>query len=307
MKEEQTHVSIVIPSYNSFNTLGFVISSLLEQSSFNHIKEIIIVDSSEDGKTKQLLDSFESKKIKVVHSGQRIMPAIQRNIGAKSSTGHILIFIDSDIFIEKDYIKKILNAYISGYYAGSGSYNIPEFQKNSKVALAQYYLNLSEFINAGNKKIKKLLPSGNLFCDRALFFKVGGFPEIRASEDSLFTLKISESKKIIFLPDARVYHIFNENWDSFLSSQFLMGKHIFFYRKLYYNSFYLKGILPFFFLPIIIIWKFIRIYMRILKARGQHINQFNKSVIYIIHGLNHWGKGFNDGVLKFKHIDFPNV
>lgn len=302
MDIDQPRVSIIIPSYNSFKTLSFVISNLLEQTSTCQVNEIIIVDSSDDGKTKQLLNITDSEKVKVVHAGKKIIPAIQRNIGAKISTGQVLIFIDADIYLERNYLKKILQAYKLGYLAGGGSYLIPEFQRKNKLVVAQYYLNLNEFIDVGKARIKKLLPCGNLFCDRNLFFKIGGFPEIRASEDCIFTLQLSKHNELLFIPDAKVYHIFKENKKQYLQTQLVLGKYIYVYRKLYFNSFYLKGILPVILSPIIVLAKFLRIYMRTISAGNHHISMFNKSLLFITLGLTYWGKGFVEGIFSYKKL-----
>jgi hypothetical protein len=73
-------------------------------------------------------------------------------------------------------------------------------------------------------RVKRILPSCNLFCDRLLFRQLGGFPKIRASEDSLFCLKAGELTDLVFIPDAGVYHIFRLDKDDFIRNQLLIGK-----------------------------------------------------------------------------------
>lgn len=295
-------VSVIIPSYNSFKTIGFVISHLYDQTEYDRIREIIIVDSSDDNNTKKILSVIESTRTKVIHSGTRIIPAIQRNMGAREATGEVLIFLDSDTFPDENYIKNILQAYENGYMAGGGSINIPDFQLKHRLVKAQFYLYFNEFMRNGEKRTKKLMPSTNLFCDRELFFRVGGFPEIRASEDCLFTLKINEIVRLRFLPDAKVYHIFRESKKDYRNTQFLAGKYIYIYRKLYYDSFYLRGLFAFFFLPFIMTFKFLRIYLRIWKSGSRHFKEFNKSIPFVATGMNAWGKGFYYGIVDFKEI-----
>ncbi|NJK86647.1 MAG: hypothetical protein HC906_12450 [Bacteroidales bacterium] len=73
-----------------------------------------------------------------------------------------------------------------------------------------------------------------------MFFEVGGFPEIRASEDSLLGMAISEKTNMIFIPQAIVYHIFRENEHHFLANQEMLGKYIFIFRKKQHTGFILK-------------------------------------------------------------------
>jgi len=220
------------------------------------------------------------------------MPALQRNLGAKRATGDVLLFIDSDAYPALDWTEKILEEYESGYSAGGGSYRIPEFQSKNNLAKAQYYLEFNEFIDRGKKRFKKIIPSCNLFCDRKLFLKLGGFPEIRAAEDCMLCLKINKFEKMIFLPDAAVYHIFREKKDHFFNNQKLLGNYVFKYRKLHYKSFFYKKSIATLLFPAILFIKFMRINSRIILAGWSHFMNHIKSFPLFFEGLLHWGEGF---------------
>ena len=112
-------VSVVIPSYNSANTISYTIESLKNQS-IEAINEIIIVDSSDDKETKKVLSKYESNTIKIVNAGSKTMPATYRNLGAAQAQGQILAFIDSDAYPAIDWIETILKAHNKGYRAGGG-------------------------------------------------------------------------------------------------------------------------------------------------------------------------------------------
>jgi len=290
--KSNTTASVIIPSYNSAKTIEISIKYILKQTVINRINEIIIVDSSDDGVTKDTLNKFGSEKIFILHSGTRVMPAIQRNLGAKRATGEVLLFIDSDAYPAFDWAEKILEVYESGHSAGGGSYRIPEFQSKNNLAKAQYYLEFNEFIDRGGKRFKKIIPSCNFFCDRKLFLELGGFPEIRASEDCLFSLKINKSEKMIFLPDAIVYHIFREQKDHFSNNQKLLGNYVYKYRKLYYKSFYYNRILVKVLLPAFLFVKFMRINSRIILSGWSHFSNYIMSFPLFLKGLIYWGQGF---------------
>ena len=284
--------TIIIPSYNSQKTIARTIESIHSLDDFHMVHEIIIVDSSDDPYAKALLHAMQSNKIKVITSGIKVMPSIQRNIGAEQAKGDLLVFIDSDACAAHDWLQKIVTAYADGWKAGGGSYLIPDFQKNNRIALAQYYYEFGEFIPYGKSRIKKILPSCNFFCDRSFFLSIGGFPNIRASEDSLFCLKASEYQDLIYIPDARVYHIFREDVPDFLSNQFLIGKYIYLYRKKYYNSFFLRKPILYFLAPFMLAYKFTRRFWLIMKAGPSHYVPFIKSFKYFLKGTLSWFKGF---------------
>jgi glycosyltransferase involved in cell wall biosynthesis len=79
-------------------------------------KEVIIVDDSDNEKTKyltnQMLKDFDSKKIKLKYmrgGGESVTQA--RNIGVAFSTGEIHCSLDDDVVLHKDYIENILRVY----------------------------------------------------------------------------------------------------------------------------------------------------------------------------------------------------
>jgi glycosyltransferase involved in cell wall biosynthesis len=228
------------------------------------------------------------------------MPAIQRNIGAKNAQGDVLCFIDSDAYPADDWVERILEAYSNGTRAGGGSYLVPPFQKGSKLAVAQYYLEFNEYIDTGQPRQKRMIPTCNMFCERRLFNSVGGIPEIRASEDTLFGLKVGQIEKMMFLPDIKVCHIFRENLNHYLSNQVLLGKYIYVYRKYHYNSIYLNRAYCSGLYPVFLLVKFLRILARIVVAGPAHWKGFAWSAPLFFKGLWYWGKGFAQGCREYQ-------
>lgn len=297
---KQITISVVIPSYNSSKTIGYTIDHLLKQTVADQVIEIIVVDSSDDGVTKQMLEKHAIGKVRMITSGVRVMPAIQRNIGAKNAQGDILCFIDSDAYPADDWVEQVLKAYSAGIRVGGGSYRVPELQRNNKLAYAQYYLEFNEYIDTGKRRIKRMVPTCNMFCERALFNAVGGIPEIRASEDVLFGLKVGKLEKMTFIPEAKVYHIFRESVDHYLSNQMLIGKYIYVCRRYYSNPFYLnRAYIPVLY-PAFMFIKFMRIMSRVVLAGPIHWKQFLWSAPLFFKGLRYWGKGFVQGSSEYQ-------
>jgi glycosyltransferase involved in cell wall biosynthesis len=299
---EKTTVSVVIPSYNSAKTIEHTIRHILSQSAADRIVDVIVVDSSDDGVTKDILAKYEKDKVQVFTSGVRVMPSIQRNIGASKATGDVLCFIDSDAYPAADWIERILEACAKGYKVGGGSLLVPEFQGKNKLAWAQYYLEFNEYMMTGRPRVKRMVPTCNLFCERELFNSVGGIPKIRAAEDTLFCLKVGKIEKVMFIPDIKVYHIFRENSDHYLSNQVLIGKHIYVYRRYYYKPEYLEGRYLNVLYPVFMLAKFARVFMRILVAGPQHWWKFVWSSPLFFKGLRCWGQGFKQGSKEYDSL-----
>ena len=108
-------VSIIIPTYNRAEDLDKCFNSIIIQTILP--KEIIIVDDSNNDEIKNLIDQrikeFNEKNIplKYIRNEKERSTAIARNIGVENSKGDIILFLDSDVILEEDYIKEMLKVY----------------------------------------------------------------------------------------------------------------------------------------------------------------------------------------------------
>ncbi len=290
--------SFIIPSYNSFKTLGKTLDSILHLEGVEFIKEIIIVDSSNDKETRVLLQSYAHSIIKIISLEEKTSPALGRNIGAKHATGELLCFIDSDVYLERTWLTEIIKAYASGCRVGCGSVSIPDFQQHNNLALAQLYLQFNESLNAGETRPTSMVPACNMFVDKVFFNKAGGFPNIRASEDVLLCLKLGEMTQVWFVPSAKCYHIFRESFQSYFNNQIVLGKYIIIYRRQMYKKWFYKGYWPLLLLPAFLIIKSTRIKLRIFKAGWHHTQRYIISSPLFAVGLYYWAVGFVQGCLS---------
>jgi len=304
----QTNVSVIIPSYNSIKTIGKTIKGLENQTSIKNLIEILIVDSSDDDATHTFLVNHPNPIIKVIRSGYKVIPSIQRNIGAKQAKAELLCFIDSDAIPADNWIEKIIEVFNKGYKVGGGSYLIPEFQINKSIAWAEYFLEFSQFIYKKQPlQYTNMVPSCNLFCEKSVFDAVEGFPEIRAAEDSHFGLKINQlNYKMVFDPEIIVYHIFRENRQHFLRNERMIGKFNLVYRKNSSDSFVFRGYVPVIILPVFIITKFTRIFNRVRKTNAMNLKKFIRALPLIFSGIFAWSKGVVDGVRDYNEIGVNN-
>lgn len=278
------------------DTIKHTINGLRNQPD-DLIDEIIIVDSSDDASTYEYLGKQEIEKFNIIRLDEQAWPAIARNVGAKQATGRILVFIDADVYLFPGWIESILKAYDDGCLAGGGAIALAEFQKNKPVAIAQYYLQCNECLDTGHRQQRKYVPSCNMYCDREIFERVGGFPEIRAAEDVLFGLNVNKITKVWFIPDAMIYHIFRENLRGFLENQRLAGKFIVAYRKIHYENFIYRGIMPLILLPAFSLIKIIKIFVRVITAGRWHMFKFLIGFPALLLGMVYWNIGFAEGAL----------
>lgn len=125
-------ISVIIPTYNRADDLKITLNSIVK---FKNLKEVIIVDQSKDNKTKKLVANFKNKKLKYIFSS---VPAITiaRNLGFKTASkdSKIIVFIDDDVTLGKNYFEEILSIFNTYKDAkGVGGVEIPETKENISV------------------------------------------------------------------------------------------------------------------------------------------------------------------------------
>jgi glycosyltransferase involved in cell wall biosynthesis len=113
-------ISVIIPSYNSEETIEDCIDSLLNQS-YADDYEIILVDSSQD-RTPELV-SRKYPNVKLIHFDKKTDPGTARNTGVQQSRGELIAFIDADCDASTDWLEKIESSHRSSYNIIGGVVN----------------------------------------------------------------------------------------------------------------------------------------------------------------------------------------
>lgn len=95
--------SIIVPVYNSEEYLERCISSIQKQT--YHDWELILVDDGSKDKSWNIICKYanDDSRIKSVHQ-ENSGPGMARNTGIDVATGDYLVFVDSDDYIDEDYL-----------------------------------------------------------------------------------------------------------------------------------------------------------------------------------------------------------
>lgn len=103
-------VSVVIPVYNIEKYIGDCLNSIINQT-YKNLEIICIDDCSTDESMKKVNEYAEKDtRIKILKQKENRGQGEARNLGIiKSVTGEYVYFIDSDDFIEKNYIEEMVN------------------------------------------------------------------------------------------------------------------------------------------------------------------------------------------------------
>ena len=104
-----TLISIVVPVYGTEAYLPQCVESLLAQT-HSHLELILIDDGSPDH-CGTLCDRYgeQDRRILVIHQENQGVSAA-RNAGVKAAHGQYIAFVDSDDWVEPDYLVELLQA-----------------------------------------------------------------------------------------------------------------------------------------------------------------------------------------------------
>ncbi len=192
----QPNVSVIVPAYNSGKTLTVCLKTLSKQTYPSEKYEVIIVDDGSTDNTSIILNSLpESDLFKVINHSENCGLAAARNTGIKNAKGDILIFLDSDMEVEEDFIEKHVSFHRKKSVIGVLGSIIPDIENpydkyqrylyESKRGAAKFDINKPIPFNAfifNNTSIKKIA-----------FEKVGLFDEnikMYGGEDTEFSYRV---------------------------------------------------------------------------------------------------------------------
>lgn len=213
-------VSVVIPSYNSVETIKQCLCSLLEQNLNPRKFEIIVVDSSND-ETKEVIESH-FPKVQLLKLSQQTYPGTARNIGIQHAKGDIIAMIDADAIAAKDWLSRIVEEHKSDFLAIGGA--ILNGHPDNLVSWAEYFVAASEYFERAPRRFVTTQPTLNISYKRQTFEKYGLFPDFLRAEDVMFNSRlIRHGERILFEPSIKVYHLYRTNLNQLLKREVQYG------------------------------------------------------------------------------------
>ncbi|MGB7606368.1 MAG: glycosyltransferase [Lutisporaceae bacterium] len=96
-------LSVIIPAFNNVEYVHMTLTALKQQRTTFNDWEVLLVDDSYDNQMSQF-ETWDFPSLRVInkeHSGR----TDTRNVGITSSLGDILVFMDSDMIVESDFVQ----------------------------------------------------------------------------------------------------------------------------------------------------------------------------------------------------------
>ncbi len=193
-------VSVIISHLNSSRTIENCLDHLVQVDYPRERYEVIVVDAGSTDGSKEIVQKLAGDGIRQIIKEGASEPEGQL-IGVENSTGEVIMFTNSDIYIPRDWIKK----------------HVEWLQKGYDVIGGIVFWGGDKFSHTWNQPLPRkpypqMKPGMGLgFCncsaDRRFFIKVGGLLDLSSQHDAEFAIRsIKLGGKLIMDPEIEVYH-----------------------------------------------------------------------------------------------------
>ena len=230
-------ISIIVPCYNSEPTIKECVASILNSINNADIPEkfeIIIINDGSNDCTSNIVK--EIAEVKIINHNKNLGLSAARNSGIKKSTSDYIIFIDSDIILSDNWIKKMLfNINKNKDVVGITGNLEPEPHK--RISPLDKYL-FGPYRGTKNIDINmplnyKSFVFSNTIIKRSVLDDVGYFDESLSNyggEDTELSIRIAKkhSKGMRKLTSVSAYHITHKTINQHLDNMFEYGKYNFY-------------------------------------------------------------------------------
>jgi len=183
-----TTLSIIIPTFNEEEYLPFLLNSIKKQTVSP--LEVIVCDAFSTDKTRSIAKASGAT---VIDGG---LPAKARNEGAKKAKGDLLLFLDADVILPKNFLKNALSEFTKRKLDIASCYLSPVAKKKMDHMLysaANFYLKFT-------KDFYPHISGSCIFIKKGIHEKIGGFNEaLFVAEDHDYVWRAKKYGKLAYL------------------------------------------------------------------------------------------------------------
>lgn len=207
-----TKYSIIVPVYNASSSIQKCVESILNQEYENW--ELILVDDGSTDNSYEIIKRYSKNdnRIKAYHKDNS-GPGLTRNYALKKITGDYILFVDSDDYISKNYLKIIEDNNKNKEYDLIFIGMINEDINGNVINV----IDVSKFDNCNKDECINYLLSARLPwgpCSKVVSSKIIDnveFSSLKVGEEVIYSFDlIYKSKNIRFLKDELYHYVHNE-------------------------------------------------------------------------------------------------
>jgi len=210
-------LSLIIPVYNTERYIEKCIESILCQSFQNF--ELIIIDDGSTDKSVEKIETFHDKRIHLYRRSNNGVSSA-RNYGISKARGEYIVFIDSDDYIDKDFIETLYQMWIQYPNSDVFLFGLMKCDKQGNI-LGKYcsevsgYQNMNDFYTTfmseqGRKGIYGYVSTKMIRREFLNQYHIRFDEKIRLAEDYNFYLDVFIKQPIMFFSNYCGYYYVQE-------------------------------------------------------------------------------------------------
>jgi cellulose synthase/poly-beta-1,6-N-acetylglucosamine synthase-like glycosyltransferase len=212
-------VTVIIPAFNAEKAISRCLDALTGQNYSGEL-EIIVIDDGSTDSTPDIVSQY--KRVQLVRQ-KNAGPASARNKGASAARGDIILFTDSDCVPEQNWISEMLRPFhedrevvgVKGAYKTrqreiTARFVQLEYEDKYNYMLKDKYIDFIDTYSAGFRK--------NIFLEMNGYDTA--FPVACAEDVELSYRMSNRGHKMVFNPDAVVYHTHPDRLIDYLKKKY---------------------------------------------------------------------------------------
>ena len=221
-------VSIIIPCFNAVEYTKQCVESVLLQTNTDY--ELILINNGSTDGTKEYFKFLKRRlkpkeklqKVTIIQSTKNLGVARALNLGISKSIGKYICYLNNDILVTKEWLKKIVKAAKSDKQVGAVGTMFNAFEDKKIVKLVEKDKKTVDVLaqtisakNSGRIKKAKTIHGLCMFIKKSVFKKVGLFNENFYpcfGEDIEFCERLKKNGyKLVDAADVFIFHYWNKS------------------------------------------------------------------------------------------------
>ena len=201
-------VSIVIPVYNGARTVRLCLDAILQLDYPRERYEIIVVDNNSTDGTPEIVSQYP---VRLLYEREIQGPHAATNTGLRQAEGGIIAFTDSDCVPERDWLRTLVAPFADEGVVAIGG-RIEAYQPTTRVErFLQDEVGLFKNCLRMSDSFPACIITGNAAYRANVLHQVGLFNAnmyTGAEVDLAWRVQWATGKKVVYVDEAVVYHIF---------------------------------------------------------------------------------------------------
>lgn len=218
----QPEYSVIVPAYQAADVIGACVRALAQQTVDRARYEIIVVDDGSTDATGDVArETGADRVVHVTHGG----PAAARNAGVEAAQGAIVVFTDADCEPISEWLAKITAPFADPNVAGAkGVYRTRQTAQIARFTQLEYEI---KYVRMASQERIDFIDTYSAAYRRDVFLTNGGFDVIfktASVEDQELSFRLArKGYRLVFVPDAAVYHRHNVTLRHYWRRKFGIG------------------------------------------------------------------------------------